>query len=158
MFAGPLGSMGDTPSSSIVERSRNRGKRTANPDLPSHVLQTHNTKRTTKTAITAAVGYLCHLPSESTRAKKMKATKNDMRLTRPTSVTQLLPEHEAGLTPRAGGNKEGCTVSPTSPNRNVNRVGPVGTLPEETIELGTQLKRAGRGLTVSSAESWGRIE
>ena len=134
MLAGPLGSMGDAPSSAIVGRPRNRGKRVVNPDLPSHVLQTHNTKRATKTAITAAVGYLCHLPSESTRAKKMKATKNDMRLTRPTSITQLQVERGTGLTPRAGGNKEGCTVSPMSPNRNVNRVGPVGTLPEEPIK------------------------
>jgi len=69
---------------SNVGRAGERRKRATNAGLPSHVLQMHNAKRTTKTAITVAVGYLCHPPLESTKATKAKATKNNMRLTGPT--------------------------------------------------------------------------
>ena len=96
MFAGPfscvsLDSSSDLSSSCVVEgagkqlkRARKRFKPATNARLPSHVLQTHSTKRAMKIAITAAVGYLGHFPSDVTKATKMKATKSDRRLIRPT--------------------------------------------------------------------------
>jgi hypothetical protein len=44
--------------------------------LPSQVFQMHHNRRRTKRIMAAAVGYFCHLPSESTNATKTKATKN----------------------------------------------------------------------------------
>lgn len=83
-----------------------------------------------KMNITAVVGYLCHIPAESTNDMKTKARKNEAILSnegvRKLDVNEMWG---GGLTPREVRHMEGCKVQPAFPNHDGCRDNYASTCP-----------------------------
>jgi hypothetical protein len=64
--------------------------------LASLVIEMHHSDKTNKVDITATMGSLCHLPSELTIDRNIKAAKNEVHLF-PVTKKAMTAEHELYL-------------------------------------------------------------